>query len=143
MYRRMALTVVLVFSCAWCMTLVTRADSSQEALPDVYHPVASVEALMVGQAHFFKEIRKNLKTLNDPGAIHEIEEAAQVLAELANVNRYNKNKADYRQWATELRDTAMQLAGEADKKKNADLARMNNLVGSMKQTCGACHDAYQ
>ncbi len=143
MFRKMALTMCLMGSCIWCLALVTSADSAPPgASGDQFKPVASVESLMHGQLTFFKEIGKALKNTSDPDRGEEIEEAAEVLAELANVNRFNKDKEDYRAWATQLRDTALQLAHEADK-KSADEKRMKTLFDNLKNTCAACHDAYQ
>lgn len=144
MFRRMALTVCLVGSCVWCMALVTRADSSQPASGGgEFKPVADVDALMFGQVTFFKKIGQELKKPLTKGTAHEIEEAAQVLAELANVNRFNNSKSDYKNWATQLRDTALEMAEEAEKKDAADTDRLKKLFSSMKATCAACHDVYQ
>lgn len=139
----MALTVCLVASCVWCLALVTRADTAPPEPPTVtFKPVASVEALMFGQRAFFKQIDGELKKPAGGMRNLDIEAAAAVLAELANVNRHNKTKADYIGWATDVRDTAMKLAAEA-KKKDADDAKMKTLYKSIKASCGACHDMYQ
>lgn len=144
MIRRMALTGCLLVACVWCAALVLRTDAAQASagLAD-FKPVASVDALMHGQKVFFKDINKHMGKANDPDALHEIEEGAQVLAELANVNRFNSDKPDYRNWATQLRDRALELAEEADKKEMASRARMQGLLQAMRDTCQACHDAYQ
>jgi len=68
---------------------------------------------------------------------------AEVLAELANVNTFHKDKADYRGWAATLRDTSLELATEAQKKKDADESRLASLFKKLKKTCMACHDMYQ
>ena len=148
MFRKMALTVCLTGSCVWCFALVAGAD------PDVrrdrtaagsvdFRPVAAIESLMHGQNTFFTEIRMALRNRSMDDRTELIEEAAEVLAELANVNRLNKDKEDYRTWATQLRDTALQLAHEADKEKEADEDKMNKLFQRLKDTCAACHDVYQ
>lgn len=143
MFRRMALTVCLVASCIWCLALVTRADSTlPESAPVTFKPVASIEALMFGQRTFFKQIHEALQQPTSGKRNHTIEEAAGVLAELANVNRHNQDKEDYIGWATDLRDAAVKLAAEA-KKKDADDVRMQALSKSIKGSCGACHDMYQ
>jgi hypothetical protein len=139
----MALTICLMGSCIWCLALVTNADSTQPG-PAIgpFKPVASVESLMHGQKTFFKKIGEALQNPSMPDRGEEIEEAAEVLAELANVNRYNNDKADYRAWATQLRDTALRLAHEAEE-KNVNEKRMKKLYMKLKDTCGACHDVYQ
>lgn len=144
MVRRMALTVCLLGSCVWCMGLVTRADGTATAQAVAqFKPVASVGALMHGQLSFFKKISKSLESPASEDRNHELEHAAEVLAELANVNRLNKDKEDYRGWATDLRETALELAREAAKLTAADDVRMKKLTQKMKASCTACHDAYQ
>ena len=68
---------------------------------------------------------------------------AEVLAELANVNRYNHDKEDYRAWATQLRDQALQLASQAKAAGSQEDARMKEQYKKIKATCTACHDVYQ
>ena len=144
MFRKMALTVCLIAGCVWCLALATRADSAQPAAAGAsFKSVASVHALMYGQKTFFKQIRAALKNPSFPERTETIEEAAEVLAELANINATKNDKADYRAWAAKLRDTALELSHEADKDKAADEEAMTKLVGEMGETCGACHDMYQ
>lgn len=143
MFGKMTLTIGLLGGCIWCLALVARADSVQTTnATEAFKPVASVDALMHGQYAFFKDIKKALadKAMRNRG--HEIEEAAEVLAELANVNRFNNDKEDYRAWATQLRDTALKLAHEAEE-KDANEAKMANLFKQMTATCEACHEVYQ
>lgn len=144
MFRKMALTICLMGSCLWCFALATSADSAQPVTTaGVFTPVASVSSLMHGQGKFFKEISQALGNMSNPERNEEIGYSAEVLAELANVNRFNKNKEDYRGWATQLRDKALQLAREADKKEKANESHMKKLFQEMKNTCVACHDVYQ
>ncbi len=144
MIRKAALSVCLMASCIWCLALVTRADSAQSASTGgTFKPVAPVESLMHGQNVFFKEIRAELDKPSSEERNEEIKESAEVLAELANVNRFNSKKEDYRAWATELRDTALGLAAEADKNEKADDGRLKNFLVKLKDTCTACHDMYQ
>ncbi len=143
MFKRVALTVCLMGGCIWCLALATRADSAQSvSSAGPFQPVASVESLMHGQVKFFKEIGELVEKPASSHRNEELHEYAEVLAELANVNRYNKDKTDYRDWATQLRDTSLELASEA-KKKDTDDTRLKKLHAEMKTVCGACHDAYQ
>jgi len=144
MVRRMALTVCLLGGCVWCLAVATRADSAQAQTPGTeFKPVAPVDALMHGQMVFFKEITEQLGKPAGKDRNHEIEESAEVLAELANVNRHNKDKDDYRGWATTLRDTALELAKAAEKEGGEGEAQMQKLVQTLKSTCAACHDVYR
>lgn len=143
MFGKMTLTIGLLGGCIWCLALVARADSAQSVSTTVpFRPVASVDALMHGQKAFFKGIKKALANKTTEHRHHKIEQAAEVLAELANVNRLNNAKEDYRAWATQLRNVALTLAHKA-KEKDADEAEMMELYNQLRATCKACHDVYQ
>jgi hypothetical protein len=142
--RKAALTAILLGGCAWVPALVTRADSAEpEKAAAAFKPVASVHTLMEGQGIFFKRIGDALQDPQTPKRSKEIAFGAEFLAELANVNTHNKDQADYVQWAGQLRDTAMELAGEAKKKGDADEDKMNSLFSRLEATCKACHEKYQ
>jgi len=144
MVRRMALTVVLFAGCIWCLALVTTADSAPSTPAGVpYKPVASVHGLMTGQMLAFKQIQTSLTGKKDAERPRAIQLTSEALAELANVNTYNNEKEDYRTWAGQLRDTALELAGEAKKKDRADEDKMKSLFAKLEGTCKSCHDAYQ
>ena len=144
MVRRMALTVVLFAGCIWCLALVTTADSAPSAsAAGPYKPVASVHGLMTGQMLVFKQLQTSLTGKKDADRPRAIQLASEALAELANVNTYNNEKEDYRTWAGQLRDTAIELAGEAKKKDKADEDKMKSLFANLEGTCKSCHDAYQ
>lgn len=139
MFRNVALSVCLMGGCIWFLGMASRADSATIA---AFEPVASVHALMHGQGMFFKIIRKELKQPSGEKRNHEIVEAAEILAELANVNRYHNPKQDYRDWAKLVSDLSLELAGEAKKSDPSD-EKMKSLVQKMNATCTACHDIYQ
>lgn len=143
MIRNMTLTVMLIAGCVWCVALVSRADSAQSAGNNTFKPAVSVHHLMEGQVIVFKQLNQAVKNKNTEHRIKMIEGLSIVIAELANVNTMNSDKSDYIGWASDLRNTAMELAEEADKKKEADDQRMNKLLAKMKATCAACHDVYQ
>ncbi len=144
MARRIALTFCLVAGCFWCMTLAARVDSAQPATtPKAFRPAASVHALMQGQGRFFEGITQLLEDAAARDRADRLTVEAELLAELANVNRHNQREVDYIEWAGQLRDTALELAREAKKKKDADEARMRKLHKKLKSVCIACHDRYQ
>ena len=143
MLRRVTLSIGLLAGCVWCFLMVSRVDSAQPAAASrAYKPVASMHGLMNGQAMLFKNIHEALTHKATPQRRGRIGVNAEVLAELANVNTYNSEKEDYQAWAAQLRDTALELAKEAEK-SDADDARMNKLLNTLKNTCSACHDVYQ
>jgi cytochrome c556 len=144
MVRRMALTVVLFAACVWCLALVATADSAPSSPSGgSFKPVASVHGLMTGQMLVYKRLQASLAGKKDADRARTIQMTSEALAELANVNTYNSEKEDYRAWAGQLRETAMELAGEAKKKDEADEGKMNSLFAKLEGTCQSCHDAYQ
>ncbi len=123
--------------------MVARVDSAQPVTAQrPFKPVASVHGLMYGQGLLFKKLNEELAKKDDPERFEHIEAYSEALAELANVNSLNSDKQDYQAWAMQLRDTAIDLSKEA-KKSDASDAHMNKLLTKLKNTCGACHDAYQ
>lgn len=144
MIRRMTLTLCLVVGCMWCMALVA---GGEETAPKTGHkrfePVSSVGSLMRGQGNQLRAIGELLKDPEAKKRSSRIFYRAEVLAELSNINVLHGEKEDYRQWAGQLRDTALALAAEAKKKSEADEDKYAELFQAIKATCGACHDAYQ
>lgn len=144
MVRKMALTVVLFAGCIWCLALVTTAQSAPSPPSGgPYKPVASIHGLMTGQALAFKQLQASLTGKKEADRPRAIQLTSEALAELANVNTYNGEKDEYRGWAAQLRDTALELAGEAKKKDQADEDKMKSLLAKLEATCKSCHDAYQ
>ena len=142
MIRNVALTVCLTGGCIWFLALAAPVNSAQVDPSEPFKPVSSIESLMHGQGVFFKDIRKELQQPASKKRNKEIFEAAEVLAELANVNRFNRNKDDYRSWAMQVRNLSLELAAAATKGDATD-EQLNAIVQKMSATCGACHDAYQ
>jgi len=108
-----------------------------------FRPVASVRGLMAGQEILYSRINERLVGPPAPARTKMIQLLSESLAEMANVNTLNSDKEDYRNWASELRATAMELAGEAKKHDKAEDSRMKSLMQKIEATCKACHDAYQ
>ncbi len=143
MAHRTVATIVLFVGSACCLLLGARAESAQPAGSQPYKPVASVRGLMTGQGLLFKQLQAAVDGPKAADRAMTVQLTAEALAELANVNTYNSDKEDYRGWASQLRETAMELAAEAKKKASADDARMKQLFARIEAACQACHDAYQ
>lgn len=146
--------VLVLGGLLWAVTLVQQAYSEEEkpagrAVPPAgtvepglsapYKPVAPVHDLMEAQDHFFSIIKQQLRARGKED-FKEIRISANVLAELCNVNQFQKDKRDYQEWATEARDASLKLA-EAAKAKDA--AAAGSLVREIHTSCTACHDKYQ
>lgn len=137
MYRWIILSGVVLMSGGMALRV-----AGQDGAHAAFKPAASVDALMHGQQDQFKTINE---LVNNPAAKDrgkKLAVAAELLAELANVNSYNKDKADYQAWARDLRETSLSLAKEA-RKPDAKDEDLKATVGRIKAICQACHDAYQ
>ena len=141
MIRNVALTVCLLSACVWCLMLVARADSAQDA-PKTFKPVAPIESLMEGQEVQFEQIGELIADKEVRFRTNKIRLAGELLAEFANVNIYHVAKEDYQGWATKVRDLSMALAEEAKKRRSADEDKMKELVKQIETNCNACHDVY-
>ncbi len=142
MVRRTMLTAFLLVAGFCCVTMIAQADAGSSGASG-FKPTASVDSLMHGMGEQFKKINELLKDKETNKRMKRVHFRAELLAELSNVNRFNTEKDDYRQWATQVRDIAMQLANEAHKKSKADESKLTALVGQIKDVCTACHDQYQ
>lgn len=142
MNRRVGLTVVLFAGCVWCLVLATTAES-HDAPAGGFKPVAPVDGVMTAQGLVIKELKNAVTVSKSPSRPKDIKHLAQAMAELSNVNIHHGEKDDYRKWATDLRDTSLALAKEAETKPAPDDAKMKTLLTTIEKTCDACHDAYQ
>jgi len=140
----MAMTTCLMAACIWCLTLVARGDGKEPAAPSSeFKPVASVDSLMYGQGAHFSALKDLILYGEGPERAEGMVAEAEILAELANVNTFNAKHDDYRVWAGELRDLALQLAGEAKKGSKVDNDTLRGLFKDMNARCSACHDKYK
>ena len=145
MMQKMGLMVCVFTLCAGGLMLVAHAESFvQEGEKETFKPVASLDSLMRGQEQQFDALTKLLGTTGGRGRTAGLVRAAELLAELANVNHQHAEKrADYNAWTIKMRTLALDIATEAKKRKKADDAKMNTLLNEIDATCNACHDVYQ
>lgn len=118
-------------------------DGKAQPAPEPFHPVADVHFLMEGQEIHFKGVRDALENKELRNRLGLISKHAAVLAELANVNYYHSIESDYRGWAWKLRDDAMEVFKEAQKRGQVDESKIKTLMERLETTCTACHDKYQ
>ena len=144
MNRKITATVVTAVTLVFGTILVSSVSVAQDVSPPpAFKPLASVSGLMSGQGMMFGQLQKAVADKDTPRRMATIGVLSQVLAELSNVNQYHEVQADYQGWARELSVAAMGISAEASKGTKADDEKMKTLVRSIKNTCGACHDAYQ
>lgn len=124
--------------CCVCFLMVPEA-SSQGSLKK-FAPVAPVGSLMEAQDNHFEEMKAQLES-KKKSRFRVMRTQAEILAELANVNRYNEpDKEDYVKWANQVMELSLEVGKEA-KAKNLDEAK--KLMGKIEQVCNDCHDEYQ
>ena len=139
-WKRTALSMVLVGGCIWCCGLVQRVYSEEQKADagDCYKPVAPPHDLMEAQDQHFEEI-KDLLGQQGARRFRKLSIHANILAELCNVNQYQSEEKDYKNWAIEARDLSLKLA-KAGKDKDQDAA--SELVREIHARCTSCHDKY-
>ncbi len=99
-------------------------------------PVTSVHHLMEGQGKLFGEIKDGILDSKWKSA----ERSAWLLAEISNVNQYQHDAADYKNWAKMMASQCVELANAL--KKN-DAAKSRDLISKVGNTCGECHNKYK
>lgn len=108
-----------------------------------FKPVMSVHQLMIEQDHHFDAILDLFRDQDVPEFKGKLRHEALALAEMANINGYQKRAtkhADYREWAAQLKAQAIEVATLA-KAKKFDEAKQ--LARSINKTCKRCHHKYK
>ena len=139
MTRGLALVIVLMGASVGSIGLVAWAGGGDDEIL-VFKPVAPVESLMHAQDEHFTAIRDLIGNPDADKRFERMAHQAFILAELGNVNQYNRKAKDYQGWARALRDDAKDLAMAAsaeDEDAIRDAARRVN------SDCKSCHDAYR
>jgi hypothetical protein len=143
MLRRTTLTVALVASCLWCLLLVARADSAEDAkasASSAYKPVAPVISLMHAQGHHFGRITDLIGDEKAEDRFEHLRHEALILAELCNINAYRAKETDYRDWAAQARDGLVRFAEAAS---DHDVGEAKTLAREVQSHCRSCHDKYK
>lgn len=141
--RSMAFLVVLVGAslCSVCLVVWAGGPDDEPAVLK-FKPVAPIPSLMQAQAEHFTAIMDYIATTDekDPKRFEKMAHQAYILAELGNVNQFNKSYANWRGWAKAIRDEAKILAEAAQKENQAAVRAAAKLINN---TCKSCHDVYQ
>jgi len=105
-----------------------------------YKPAAPVPALMLDQEHHFNQIKDLIGNAGAKNRFEVMEQQAYVLAELGNVNYYQRKAKDYQEWAMTMREDSKSLAVAA---KKQDVETAKTLLKKINDTCNACHKQYR
>lgn len=127
-----ALVIMGIFS---TVALVAWGQSPPAAAP-AFKPVQSLGMLMGGQDKLMGRIKDAILDK----AWEDAESSAWLLAEIANVNQYQKDDPDYRALASRMSGECVELA-KVLKKRDAKAAKDHvQLIG---QTCKSCHEKFE
>jgi cytochrome c556 len=134
--RPLVIPFVLVLSVAYVMFAwnVTAQDKSH-ASAGSFKPVQSLETMMHGQKKLFDQIKSAITD----DKLKDGVSYAWLLAEVANVNHYQKDDPAYQTLADKMSQQSVKLA-ELMEKGDAKLAK--NQFSQIGRTCGACHDQF-
>lgn len=101
-----------------------------------FKPVQPLEKLMEGQ----KKLHSEIKDAILDKAWDEAQTSAWLLAEIANVNHYQKPDPEFRALATRMSGECVELANLLAKRDQKAAMDQYMRIG---QTCGSCHEIYQ
>jgi hypothetical protein len=135
MVKRSSL-VVLLAGAAVCVAGLVMAQPAGKPVARAFKPVQPLEKMMEGQKKLYGEIKEGILDESfGPAA-----ESAWILAEMANVNHYQKEDSAYQSFADRMSADCVSLAKALEKK---DASAAKDLVTRIGKTCGACHDQFQ
>ncbi|HEY3245584.1 MAG TPA: cytochrome c [Phycisphaerae bacterium] len=139
---RRILSGALLAACAGGVALAAGGErkSAGGVADSAFKPVAPLHALMYAAGEHYDRINALIGDPKETERNTRIRDEAMTLAELANVSRLHNESPDYRQWAEQLRDSAVNLANVA---QAGDLNKAKDLSKQMNATCMACHKKYQ
>lgn len=101
-----------------------------------FKPVQPLDKLMGGQ----KKLHAEIKDAILDKAWEEAQTSAWLLAEIANVNHYQKPDAEFRALATRMSGECVELANLLAKRDQKAAMEQYTRIG---QTCGACHEKFE
>lgn len=143
--KNLFMTAALV-AATLCLSVIVRngaAQTGDSSTSDVFKPVMPLLSLMAEQDRHFDNILDLVRDAEAADRFEKMRHEAYALAEMGNINAYHRGALrhqDYRRWATQLREYASQLAGDAERKEAGAFA---DIAKQINATCKACHDKYK
>ncbi|MBL8878606.1 MAG: cytochrome c [Phycisphaerales bacterium] len=128
--------VAITIATRWSSAIFGQESAINPTPSGGFKPTTPRTSLMHWHDRAFDELLEGISRKDGESA-----EAAWLLAELANVNSFHSEKPNYRNWADQLRDGAIEIADTIRKKRDFDRAKA--LCNKLKDTCKRCHDAYK
>lgn len=103
---------------------------------EAFKPVQTVENMMQGQKKLYDDIKAGILDQKWP----EASKSAWILAEIANVNQYQNEHADYKKHA---HDMSIECASLAQLLKKRDEAGSKEQMRKIGQICSECHKQFK
>ncbi len=146
MVRKNMFTMAALLAATACLSVIVQSGTAQTDSPtksDGFKPVMPLLSLMAEQDRHFDNILDLVRDAEAADRFEKMRHEAYALAEMGNINGYHSGAVrhqDYRQWAGDLKDLALTLAGNAERKQADAFA---GLAKKLNSTCKACHNKYK
>jgi hypothetical protein len=134
--KRSVFLLVPAFAIVYLAVSLVFANEPKSGAAKPFKPVQNMDRQMEGQKKVFSQIKDCIaeKSWKDG------ERYAWILAELANVNHYQRDNAEYQAFADQMSAQCIELAKNLKQRDEKAAKESYNQVG---QTCGACHKKFQ
>jgi len=127
--------LILTASVGWAESQPMGAAKAPQKI-GAFKPVQPIHDMMEGQKMLFTQIKEGIVD----GQWKESSKAAWILAEIANVNQYQKDDPQYKRYAKQMSKDCVSLA-KLLKKKDAAAAREG--FRKVGRNCSMCHKKFR
>jgi predicted HNH restriction endonuclease len=132
-FAKTAIVLVAVFSAA---SLLAWGQAPPAASSPTFKPVQPLKRLMEGQEQLMGRIKDEIQDKS----WQEAQVSAWILAEMANVNQYQKPDAEFQALALKMSGQCVELAKVL---KRRDQNAAIDQTKSVGQTCKSCHEKFR
>ncbi len=132
-YTKTAVVIVVVFSAA---ALLAWGQSPPAASSHSFKPVQPLKRLMEGQ----EQLMGRIKDAIQDKTWDEAQTSAWILAEMANVNQYQKPDPEFQALALKMSGQCVELAKVLKKRDQKAAIDQSQSIG---QTCKNCHETFR
>jgi len=127
---------VVAITAILCTAALAAWGNDPPAATVAFKPVQPLEKLMEGQKKLHAEIKEAILDK----AWDEAQTSTWILAEIANVNHYQKPDPEFRALATKMSGECVELANLLAKRDQKAAMEQFARIG---KTCGSCHEIYE
>jgi cytochrome c556 len=128
--------IVAIVLAAWGLAASAQPQGPSKQKVKPFKPVQPIQELMAGQKKLYSEIKDGILDQT----WDEATTSAWILAEISNVNHYQRDDSKYQKTADRLSAEAVALARILEKKDQQSALEAAAKIG---RTCKACHDEFR